>query len=67
MSRPSSPCAQTNKFDAFTLPPKNSIPSSTLATTSMLLTCVPVPTPPNVTPLISFPSPIDVPPCLTEM
>ena len=66
MSRPSSPCAQTNKFEV-TVPPKNSIPSSTLATTSMLLTVVPVPTPPNVTPLISFPSPIDVPPCLTEI
>jgi len=48
-------------------PPKNSIPSSTLANTSMLLIVVPVPTPPRVKPLISFPAPIKAPPCLIEI
>ena len=66
MSRPSSPCPHTNKPEALTVPPKNSIPSSTLPTTSIFSMVVPVPTPPSVNPLISFPSPISAPPCLIE-
>ena len=46
----------------FTVPPKNSIPSSSVAKTSTLSMVVPFPTPPSVRPLISLPLPIDTPP-----
>ena len=63
MSKPSSPCPQTNRLEALTVPPKNSIPSSWFPITSTFVIVVPVPTPPNVRPFISLSSPIDVPPC----
>ena len=50
-----------------TVPPKNSIPSSTLPNTSMWLIVVSDPTPPNVRPFISLPSPISAPPWRIEM
>ena len=62
MSIASSPCPHTKRLEAFTVPPKNSIPSSTLPKTSIWLIVVPDPTPPKVSPLISFPSPISAPP-----
>ena len=62
----SSPAFHTNALVTFTVPPKNSIPSSWLATISTFSITVPLPTPPSVRPLISLPSPMFAPPWRIE-
>ena len=68
MSKASSPAKSTDRYLTFTVPPKNSKPSSALYATSQYATVVPLPepTPPKVMPLISLFAPTIAPPCHTR-
>ena len=66
MSKASSPAKSTDRYLTFTVPPKNSKPSSALYATSQYATVVPEPTPPKVMPLISLFAPTIAPPCHTR-
>jgi hypothetical protein len=64
VSMASSPWKSTDWHLTFTVPPKNSKPSSALEA-SALQSVAPEPTPPSVTPLISLFAPAIAPPCHT--
>ena len=61
-SKLSSPAKATTALVMDAVPPKNSMPSSRLETTSMWSRVVPLPTPPRVKPLISLAAASCVPP-----
>ena len=66
VSKASSPAKRLERCLTFTVPPKNSKPSSSEKATSTWSTTVPLPTPANVMPLISLSSPTIAPPCHTR-